>query len=104
MQRFNEIRYGHIPSSDEIMQRFNQLRYNTGTTNIRPARQTPSFQLVPPPCNINRFKNAANKTTGTYIGVPPPGLYQNPPIPPSPIPPPRKKYIPKKTTTYSAAP
>ena len=45
-QRFNEIRYGAIPSTNELMQRLNQLRYNTGTANIRTAPQIPSFQPV----------------------------------------------------------
>ena len=45
-QRFNEIRYGAIPSTNELTQRLNQLRYNTGTANIRTAPQIPSFQPV----------------------------------------------------------
>ena len=55
-----------------------------GTKNIKSA-PIPSFKPVLPLHNINRFVSN-NKSTGKYIGVPPPGEYQNAP----PIPPPRQ--------------
>ena len=54
-----------------------------GTRNFKTA-PTHSFRPVPSPRNINRFVSN-NKSAGKYIGVPPPGKYQNAP----PISPPR---------------